>query len=115
MVYDCTSLKSAENLASVWLPQVKLLAPANVPVLVVGNKSDLCSETTEAQKCAAVFAHEHGYHHIWTSAKTGKHVAEALVGLVRIMQNRNPEKDNQPEPAVLGATSSVVPSGCCFS
>ncbi len=52
VMYDCTDAGSFDNLSR-WLEEVQQYADASVPVLLVGNKSDLQEErqvtTEEAQ------------------------------------------------------------------
>ena len=41
LVYDITEKQSFDNLAKVWLPDLKDKGPDNVAIALVGNKADI--------------------------------------------------------------------------
>lgn len=102
MVYDCSSPSSANNLSEVWAEQVKTFGRPSVPVLVVGNKSDLACNSEEAHVIAQDFADSKNYQHVLTSALTGEGVMEALVGLARYIR----AEDFAPEGGHVGGGSA---------
>uniref|UniRef100_A0A915IWS1 Uncharacterized protein n=1 Tax=Romanomermis culicivorax TaxID=13658 RepID=A0A915IWS1_ROMCU len=46
IVYDITDSRSFENLKNYWLNEVRMHAPQNAVLMLVGNKCDLSDQTT---------------------------------------------------------------------
>jgi len=69
------------NLDSVkkWHKDIKESVPNNIPVVIVGNKSDLQEEIVISEEDIKIVAKELGFHYILTSAKTGENVNEAFL------------------------------------
>ena len=84
LVFDLTrpdTFKELEN----WVVEMTPLLGADLPLLLIGNKSDLIAElgrTIESAE-AKKFADDKGSHYIETSAKTGKNVEKAFWELAR--------------------------------
>jgi small GTP-binding protein len=81
IVYDVTSQESFDALTS-WFDEVNSAAPANVPVVVVGNKLDLGQ--TVAFEQAEGFASRTGTKLFLTSAKTGEGINGMFDSLIRL-------------------------------
>lgn len=67
------------------MDEVKIYAPQNLPMLLVGAKADLEAHRSVQYDIAKEFADIHKMKYIETSAKTGTGVEEAFVGLAESM------------------------------
>ena len=71
----------ANNLESVktWYKDIKKSVTRNIPVVIVGNKSDLQDDLVISEEEIKIAAKELGFHYILTSALTGENVNEAFL------------------------------------
>ena len=72
MVYDVTRKDSFEELKTYWSGQIKESSPANIILVVAGNKSDLIEQETVDEGEARNFAKEINAIFISTSAKNSE-------------------------------------------
>lgn len=121
LVYAINSRNSLEEL-QVFYEQIQRVKDSeNVPVLVVGNKSDLEIERQVSFEEGAAFAKSLGCPFLETSAKQRINVEEAFYGLVRAINTSDtsletaisaPEEDTKTEaPADAAAADSVPANG----
>ena len=70
-----------DNLESVkkWYKEILESVSRNIPVVIVGNKSDLQEKVVISEEEIKVIARELDFHYILTSAKTGENVNEAFL------------------------------------
>lgn len=70
-----------DNLSSVekWYKDIQKSIQRNIPIVIVGNKSDLVDEIVIAEEQIRETARKHDFHYILTSAKTGEHVNDAFL------------------------------------
>ena len=70
-----------ENLKSVekWYNDIKTSIPKNIPVIIVGNKSDLVDQIVISKDEIKEVAKRFDFHYILTSAKTGENVNDAFL------------------------------------
>lgn len=70
-----------ENLNSIkkWYDDIKQSIPAKIPIVIVGNKSDLKDAILISENEIKATAKELGFHSIMTSAKTGENVNETFL------------------------------------
>lgn len=68
-------LKSVEK----WYNDIKSSIPKNIPIVIVGNKSDLSDELVISKEEIRDISKKFGFHYILTSAKTGEHVNDAFL------------------------------------
>jgi small GTP-binding protein len=78
IVIDRTRKGNLESIQK-WYNDIKRSVAANIPIVVVGNKSDLKDSLIISQNGIKVAAKELGFHSIMTSAKTGENVNEAFL------------------------------------
>lgn len=103
-----------------WLNGVKELAPEGIPVIVLGNKSDLTWERKVSTERGRMMAEEHGLKFIETSAQTGENVEHAFMTLARDMkrikelESKDVCTDSMRVPLVTDGTSLRTTSCCCF-
>ena len=83
LVYDITKRKSFENINN-WLEQINDKTKRSVPILLIGNKTDLenmrCVSEEEGENFAITY--NDGISFYETSCKTGKNVEKAVNDLV---------------------------------
>jgi len=98
IVYDISDKESFENIKN-WLQEADRYAPANVPKIIVGNKTDLSVQRKVDITNAKEFADSLSIPYIETCAKTGENVENAFYKLLTI--NRAPTiTANNPSKAV---------------
>lgn len=78
IVIDRTRKGNLESIQK-WYSDIKQSVAANIPIVVVGNKSDLKDSLIISQNEIKATAKELGFHSIMTSAKTGENVNEAFL------------------------------------
>ncbi|MFX1268977.1 MAG: hypothetical protein ACFFAK_13540, partial [Promethearchaeota archaeon] len=73
--------RTRDHLASInnWLDDIKKSVPNNIPIVIVGNKSDLNEQIVITEEQIKVIAKQFDLHFIVTSAKTGENVNEAFL------------------------------------
>jgi len=62
-----------------WFKDIKESVPSNIPIVIVGNKSDLNEKIVITEEQIKVIAKQLDLHFIVTSAKTGENVNEAFL------------------------------------
>ncbi len=101
LTFDTTCLKSFEHLKE-WVELLKTSEKnrktpvvnnaygdaQNIPLLVIGTKSDLLDEREVSSEVALEFATEKGLQYIETSAKTGENVEIAFISATALALNR---------------------------
>lgn len=88
VVYDITDRRSFENLKNYWLNEVRMHAPQNAVLMLVGNKCDLTEQRKVDFATAEKLASEMNVSLFEVSAKTGINVEEAFTELARDMRER---------------------------
>ncbi|TFG15210.1 MAG: GTP-binding protein [Promethearchaeota archaeon] len=78
IVIDRTREGNLESIEK-WYDDIKQSVPANIPIVIVGNKSDLKDAILIGENEIKATAKELGFHSIMTSAKTGENVNEAFL------------------------------------
>jgi small GTP-binding protein len=126
IVYDMFNFRSFQSAAR-WKKDVdqKVFLPSGqrIPVLLLGNKCDKISESTQpevTQQQIDAFVAEHKFeYHYQVSAKTGENVEEACNRLVSTIAQNNKAQIASPEsvdPNTVRIDNSAPPSeegGCC--
>jgi len=78
IVIDRTRPNNLESVKA-WIKDIKESVPHNIPVVIVGNKSDLQEELVISEEEIKSLAKELGFHYILTSCKTGENINEAFL------------------------------------
>jgi small GTP-binding protein len=78
IVLDRTREGNIESIKT-WYKDIKESVPRDIPIVIVGNKSDLHEEISISEDEIKVVAKKYGFHYILTSAKTGENVNEAFL------------------------------------
>ena len=82
VVFSLSDRASFDRLPA-WLSDAKTQARADIALLLVGNKSDLCEERTVSVVEASRLAQREGCAYIEASARTGESVEAAFFKLAR--------------------------------
>jgi small GTP-binding protein len=99
LVYDVSSPLSFDALQS-WFTEIEDYAPANVPVVIVGNKLDL-GQTVPFDDALA-FADRMGAKLCLTSAKTGEGIADLFKELIALaIQFKAGSKETTIQPRLV--------------
>ncbi|MFX0020724.1 MAG: GTP-binding protein [Candidatus Hermodarchaeota archaeon] len=78
------NLKSVEK----WYNDLQKSVKRNIPVVIVGNKSDLKDEIVISEEEIKEMAKQFGFHYIMTSALTGENVNDAFLYIAyRVVEN----------------------------
>ncbi len=78
------NLKSIEK----WYSELKKAIPITIPIVIVGNKSDLKDEIVISEEEIKDVAKQFGFHFILTSALTGENVNDAFLYIAyRVVEN----------------------------
>ncbi|CAO2819493.1 unnamed protein product [Amaranthus hypochondriacus] len=78
LVYDITRRITFDNLSS-WLEELRETVDENMPIMLVGNKSDLAHDRRVSTEEGEQFAKKHGLLFMECSAKTAHNVDEAYI------------------------------------
>ncbi|MHA1149326.1 MAG: GTP-binding protein [Promethearchaeota archaeon] len=79
IVCDRTRMDTLEKGVPTWYKDIKKSVPQNIPIVIVGNKSDLEEQITIREEDIKTLADEYGFHYILTSCKTGENVDDAFL------------------------------------
>ena len=81
LVYDITNKESFNNLGS-WIKTIRDECGAPVPIIIVGNKTDLEDKRSISKNQAMEFARSEKVEYLETSSKTGENITKAINMLV---------------------------------
>ena len=113
LTYSITSRESFNNLES-WLKQLNDAKDiSKIPIVIVGNKSDLEELRIVKYKEGKEFADKHNYHFYEVSAKTGQNVKEAFYDIFEQLYELFEEKKNVSTSIQLTKKNKVKKKGCC--
>jgi len=91
LVFDKSNKQSFTNITR-W---VDLIKDKNIKVLLIGNKSDK-SDVKVTNMEAHMFAENHGFYYIETSAKTGRNINKGFSQFIRDIYHTTPNLDAHP-------------------
>jgi small GTP-binding protein len=103
LVFDLTNYASFEHLPQ-WIEEVRANIKNEIPLLLVGNKSDLIDQRTISIKEINQFTKDFNLYYMETSAKTGDGVGDCFYILACLMID-------QAIPKQLIANNTVFPPG----
>lgn len=96
VVYDITKKNSLENAVSLWLKNLKQVADPNMPVVLIGNKSDLQENRAVATEKGREVALQENMGFFETSALTGENVSEAFESFIKHIYEIEKNNENSP-------------------
>lgn len=104
-VFDLTNLASFEHITN-WIDEIHRHVPADLPIVLVGNKSDLAEKRQVSVQQAAELAGKLNISYLETSALNASNVEEAFTTLVTNIYYRKVPKPidtnshgKEPQPA----------------
>ena len=109
LVYDITDIKSFEDCKNYYNKHINDKCKKNIPVILLGNKSDLSSERKVDPEDAANFALKNKYIFMESSCVNNENVANAFEALIEIT-NIEYKKNNIN---LKNAKRQNNNSGCC--
>uniref|UniRef100_A0A8C5RNI9 RAS and EF-hand domain containing n=1 Tax=Laticauda laticaudata TaxID=8630 RepID=A0A8C5RNI9_LATLA len=121
LLYDVTCEKSFLNVRE-WVDMIADATHENIPIMMVGNKSDLRQAASEeGLKCIPLNYGEKlamAYSALFceTSAKDGSNIVEAVLHLAREVRKRSDSKDDDKTVTKLAGTTlkkSSLTKNCC--
>jgi len=77
IVYDVTDLYSFQNI-KYWFEEIKKYNDQNIPIMLIGNKTDIPNKRIVSKSDAESFASQYGLTYIETSAKSDTNVDKAF-------------------------------------
>ena len=84
LVFDLTNYESFEHLPN-WIEEIKSNSRADIPMLLIGNKSDLVNERIVSESDIKAFSQKFGLYYLETSAKSGEKVSDCFAVLGYLM------------------------------
>ena len=99
VAYDITNTESFDNL-KFWINSIKAnMENKNIfiPVIIIGNKTDMEESREILTEDAEKFAEENKYKYFETSAKTGEGIDKAIRDLINQILNQSENNDDQKE------------------
>ena len=99
VAYDITNTESFDNL-KFWINSIKAnMENKNIfiPVIIIGNKTDMEESREIMTEDAEKFAEENKYKYFETSAKTGEGIDKAIRDLINQILNQSGNNDDQKE------------------
>ena len=84
LMFDLTNHLTFEHLPK-WIKEVKENSKYEIPILIVGNKSDLYNQRIVSKDEIEQFTKENNLQYTEISAKTGESVEESFYTLTRLM------------------------------
>ncbi|MFX1442532.1 MAG: GTP-binding protein, partial [Promethearchaeota archaeon] len=84
LIFDLTSYESFEHLPQ-WIEEVRANIKTEIPLLLVGNKSDLINERALSNEEISSFTQRFNLYYMETSAKTGEGVGDCFYILACLM------------------------------
>ncbi|KAG2460916.1 RAB37 protein, partial [Polypterus senegalus] len=113
LLYDITSKTSFDNIRA-WLTEIHEYAQQDVVIMLLGNKSDMCSERVIKQEEGERLAKEYGVPFMETSAKTGVNVELAFLAIAKELKQRAVQQPNEPKFQIHDfIESQKKKSSCC--
>ena len=84
MVYDISNHSSFDEIKNYYCNEIRDICQNNIPVILLGNKTDLEDERQVKQEDGVILAVSHNYKFMETSAKKNENVADAFEALIEL-------------------------------
>jgi len=112
LVFDLTDLKSFQKIEG-WMQEIKTNAPVHIPILLIGNKTDLVEYRAVQYAQAKEFADKMGLPYIETSAKTGTGVNESFSTLATTILQHITSRKLEHKPPKTSFPEKAKDQHCC--
>jgi Ras-related protein Rab-1A len=116
IVYDVTNRDSFESIKSTWISDVREYTPEEIPIIIIGNKSDLKDDRVVKKDELREYATKHNYMYLETSAKKFKNVEDMFQNLVNKIVEKKVYMRQKPSYTVknLYQDSNQNQSSWCY-
>jgi len=111
VVYDITNKLSFEKTQK-WVEELQRHGPADIVLVVAGNKADLEHKRVVPKDEAESYAQQIGGIFLETSAKTGQSVGDAFKGICARLKPEV-DDDDDDDHTDIGGTRGTKKQGCC--
>ena len=106
-VFDLTKPESFEHISN-WIEEVHRHTPADLPIVLVGNKSDLVDQRRVTQDQATALAQKLNVSYLETSALNSSNVEQAFTTVVtNIYHKKMPKSIDSSSPGKLSTDPSL--------
>jgi Ras-related protein Rab-1A len=117
VVYDITNRESFDHVHN-WLTELETYAPPGIPILLVGNKSDMVKQRMVLEEEGILLAKDYNMEFVETSAKNNNNIENAFLSLAeKIKMIQKPIRDKQIEQSSIKITPVANTSSkrkCCI-
>ena len=111
LMYSITDKETFDNLER-WHRDILFYAEDEIPIALIGTKSDLETQRQVSREEGEKFAADKGLLFFETSAKTGSNVAEAIEALATVVLQK--EMVRKLEKSINIAPVDDQPRSCCM-
>jgi len=109
VVYDTTNKSTLENVRTSWLKNLRAVCDEKIPLMLLGNKLDLCEDVDSGENAKRAVTEEEGRKMAFsedmcffeTSALSGKNIQAAFESFVRKIYEHQKEKEAGSSKKVL--------------
>ena len=84
LVYDISNHSSFDEIKNYYCNEIRDICQNNIPIILLGNKTDLEDERQVSQEDGVILAVSHNYKFMETSAKKNENVADAFEALIEL-------------------------------
>ena len=114
LVYDITEKDSFNNIGN-WLESIAEETACKLPIVLVGNKSDLIEERKVTKEEGQKKADDYGFKFFETSCQNGDNVENCFICLAKEIYNKmGGKKVNQSKNHKLKKNSNSEKKKCCL-
>lgn len=117
LVYDLTQRQTFEDLEK-WRNQLMECVGHEIPIVVIGNKTDIFQQREVATEDGEQYARKHGFFFIETSCSNGNNVNEAIDIIIKQLVQQKQElietqKGNDGNVSIQKPQLEEEKNGCC--
>lgn len=93
LVYDITDINTFNTLTN-WIQDIRDLSGPDIPIVIIGNKSDLTIKRQISYTQGKEFADINNYQYIECSAKTNNNIDDVFMEIIQYMDRKQNQKGN---------------------
>ena len=107
LVYDISNHSSFDEINDYYCNEIKEICGDNIPIILLGNKTDLEDKRQVKQEEGVALAVSHNYKFMETSAKENENVADAFEALIELW---NVEYNNEQSTTIKRVGTGDLPT-----
>ncbi|CAF4503356.1 unnamed protein product [Rotaria sp. Silwood2] len=112
VIFDLTNRKSFNNVGQ-WINEAQKFAPANLPIILVGNKSDLIAQRQVTFEQATALAKQLNLPYMETSALSSSNVEQVFISLATgILHKKTLQSIDTSSSEIIPRTSQTMCHTC---